>query len=219
MPREEGNDWYLPALIVGLALIAFLLGSATTMWLGTAPVPAVARAAALAQGAPSALGENRTPGQTTGSAGSPEGPAQAPAPAPGSTPPAAAETPAASAASPSLAPAASAAPPSSAPAASAAASSAPGPASPVAPQSGDFSLQLGAFLDAAKAKSLADRLAARGYSPASIEAADGYGRTWHYVRLGAFADERAAALAASHLLERVGIGAAVVRLSAANAGR
>jgi hypothetical protein len=52
-----------------------------------------------------------------------------------------------------------------------------------------------------------------------IEAADGYGRTWHYVRLGAFADEHAAALAASDLLERAGIGAAVVRLSAANAGR
>jgi hypothetical protein len=66
---------------------------------------------------------------------------------------------------------------------------------------------------------LVDQLAARGYSPAPIDAADGYGRTWHYVRLGAFGDERAAALAASDLLERAGIGAAVVRLSAANAGR
>jgi SPOR domain len=63
-----------------------------------------------------------------------------------------------------------------------------------------------------------EQLAARGYAPVSVDAADGYGRTWHYVRLGAFADERAAALAASDLFEQAGIGAVVVRVSAANAG-
>jgi cell division septation protein DedD len=92
-------------------------------------------------------------------------------------------------------------------------------ASPAAPQAGNFSLQLGAFLDQGKAKSVADQLAAQGYAPVAADAGDGYGRTWHYVRLGAFADERAAALAASDLLEQTGIGAAVVRVSTANAGR
>jgi cell division protein FtsN len=79
-------------------------------------------------------------------------------------------------------------------------------------------LQFGAFLDQAKAKSAADQLAARGYAPVSVDAADGYGRTWHYVRLGAFADQRAAALVASDLLAQAGIGAAIVRVAAANAG-
>jgi len=207
MPRGEPTDWYLPVLIVGTALAAFLLGSATTIWLGMAPLPALARSAALPQGATNVLGENQT-------TGSPAGRAQMPAaqpPAPGSAQPA--EAAAASAAPTPPATAASSAQPVASPA------SAPGAVSAAIPQGSDFSLQLGAFLDAAKAKSLTERLAARGYSPTSIEAADGYGRTWHYVRLGAFADEVAAALAASDLLERAGIGAVVVRLSAANAGR
>jgi cell division septation protein DedD len=260
MLRGERTDWYLPVLIVGTALAAFLLGSATTIWLGSAPLPALARGAALPQGATNVLGEN----QTTGSAGSPAGRAQMPAAqpaAPGSAQPGeaaaasaaqptgsptsasggnqttgpggspagraqmpAAQPPAPGSAQPAEAAAASAAPTPPATAASSAQpvaspATAPGAVSAAIPQGSDFSLQLGAFLDAAKAKSLTDRLAARGYSPTSIEAADGYGRTWHYVRLGAFADEGAAALAASDLLERAGIGAAVVRLSTANAGR
>ena len=93
-----------------------------------------------------------------------------------------------------------------------------GAANPAAGQAGTFSLQFGAFLDQAKAKSAAAELAARGYPPVAVDAADGYGRTWHYVRLGAFADERAATLAASDLLAQAGIGAAVVRVAAANAG-
>jgi len=100
--------------------------------------------------------------------------------------------------------------------------SAPAAASPAAPQPSSYSLQLGAFLDAAKAKLLADQradpLAARGYSPALIDGADGSGRTWHYVRFGVFPDERTAALAASDLLEKAGIGSVVVRASSANAG-
>lgn len=87
-----------------------------------------------------------------------------------------------------------------------------------ASQAGEYSLQLGAFLEAAKAKSLTAELLARGYTPDSIDAADGYGRAWHYVRLGAFPDEQAADRAAADLLVRAGIGAAVIRSSAANAG-
>jgi cell division protein FtsN len=244
--RAERSDWYLPALIVGTALAAFFLGSATTMWLGAAPVPVTVRGAALAQGAAAALGKNESGGQKTAPAASPAGPAQAtPAPALRSAQPPVAgaaslaqpassaasapgdtETsgPAGPAAGTTQAPASGSAQPNSAAAVSAAQpgaspASAPGPASPGASPAGEFGLQLGAFLNAAKAKLLVDQLAARGYSPAPIDAADGYGRTWHYVRLGAFGDERAAALAASDLLERAGIGAAVVRLSAANAGR
>jgi cell division septation protein DedD len=96
--------------------------------------------------------------------------------------------------------------------------STPALASAAATQFGSFSLQLGAFLDAAKAKSLTDQIAARGYTPIATDAADGYGRTWHYVRLGVFADEHAASLGSSDLLKRAGIGSVVVRLSAANAG-
>lgn len=212
MRRGKRGGWYSPALIVGTALATFFLGSAVTMWLATAPPPAVVQGTAAALGQAGPLAEKLTRGQITGGAGSPANQAQAPAAqktASGSAQPA--ETAARSAAPPPSALAASAAPPTASPA------SVPGPASP-APRAGDFSLQLGAFLDAAKAKSLTDQLATRGYSPASIDAADGSGRTWHYVRLGAFADERAAALAAADLVERTGIGAAVVRLSAANAG-
>ena len=89
----------------------------------------------------------------------------------------------------------------------------------VSSASRNFTLQFGAFLDQAKAKSMTDQLAARGYALVAADAADGYGRTWHYVRLGGFADERAAALAASDLLEQTGIGAAVVRVSTTNAER
>ncbi len=52
----------------------------------------------------------------------------------------------------------------------------------------------------------------------SINSPDGYGHVWHYVRLGVFADEHAAALSAFELLEQTGIGAAIVRGSAASAG-
>jgi cell division septation protein DedD len=206
MRAGERSGWYMPALIVGMAVATFLLGLATAMWLPTASLPVVVPGIASIQGRVGMIDENRT----SGSAGSPEGPAQATAAtvsAPGSAHPAVSPAP--------LSPAAVASPvpPAAVPA------SAPGQASPAAPKGADFSLQLGAFLDMTKAKSAADQLAARGYSPASTEAADGYGRTWHYVRLGAFNDERAAALAASDLFERAGIGAAVVRLSAANAGR
>jgi len=99
MPRGEPTDWYLPVLIVGTALAAFLLGSATTIWLGMAPLPALARSAALPQGATNVLGENQT-------TGSPAGRAQMPAaqpPAPGSAQPG--EAAAASAAQPTGSPA------------------------------------------------------------------------------------------------------------------
>jgi cell division protein FtsN len=214
MPKGDRSDWYLPALIVGTALAAFLLGSATMMWLGSALLPVAAHGAASARAPSNELAKNQTTAQTTGPSGASAGPTQTPAAqtaGPGSPQPA--EAAAASAAPPHAAATASATQPAAAPA------SAPGPASPPAPQGGNFALQLGAFLDAAKAKSLADQLAVRGYSPASVDAADGYGRTWHYVRVGAFGDEHAAAQAASDLLERAGIGAAVVRLPGANAGR
>jgi cell division septation protein DedD len=86
------------------------------------------------------------------------------------------------------------------------------------PQIGCYSLQLGAFLDAAKAKALTDELAAQGYRPASIKAADGYGRTWRYVRFGPYPDARAATLAASDLFEKAGLASVVVPASSASAG-
>jgi cell division septation protein DedD len=205
MPRGARSDWHLPALIIGTAVMAFFLGSTTTLWLATAPLTGVARGT-------NALNEKPMSGDMSASASSPAGPAKASTvqeTTSGSAQPA--ET-----AAVSTAPF----PPTAAASAAQSAASQASPPSPAIspPQGGDFSLQVGAFLDAARAKSLADQLAARGDSPALIDAADGYGRTWHYVRLGAFADERAAALAASDLLARVGIGAAVVRVATANAG-
>jgi cell division protein FtsN len=218
MPGREHSDWYPPALIVGTALATFLLGLATAMWLFATPLPAVVGPAVLAQGAARARGAQ----QATLPAGSAAGAAQASTgQGTGSGSPPAAESRAVSPSPPRPAAAASSSPGSAAstalpqPPAAAAAASAAGSA---AAQTGGFSLQFGAFLDQAKAKSLADQLAAKGYAPVSVDAADGYGRTWHYVRLGAFADERAAALAASDLLEQAGIGATVVRVAAANAG-
>jgi DedD protein len=210
MRAGERGNWYLPALLVGTAVATFLLGLATAMWLGTASLPAAAPGTALIQGRAETLEENRT----SGSAGSPEGPA----------PPAAAT--ASAVGSPQQAKTATVSPAQKPPVA--AADTPPSPSASAAPpaagssavaQAGNFTLQLGAFLDQAKAKSMADQLAARGYALVAADAADGYGRTWHYVRLGGFADERAAALAASGLLEQTGIGAAVVRVSTTNAER
>ena len=200
MPRKW-SDWRFPVLVIGVALAAFLLGSAITIWLGTKPVASIAQAALLPSSAMSRVGSGQTtsPGQTTSLVASPPA-AQATAPKSASVAPPAANAPAA-AAQPPVSPA-----------------STPGSDGPAAAPPGSYSLQFGAFLDAAKAKSLTDQLAARGYATASIDALDGYGRTWHYIRFGAFRDESNAALAASDLLEKSGIASVVVRASPANAG-
>ena len=193
----------MPVLIVGSALAAFLLGVVVTMWLGTVPLSATLPVASLAQVASNVPAEK----QTTLPDGTLPNSAQAhatPPAAPEPTQPAA-ETPV----RPSPNVTGSAATPTSAPSAA---------ANPAASQAGEYSLQLGAFLDAAKAKSLAAELLARGYTPDSIDAADGYGRAWHYVRLGAFPDEGAANRAAADLLVRAGIGGAIIRSSAAHVG-
>jgi cell division septation protein DedD len=188
MPVVLRSEWRLPAMIVGTALAALLLGSAGTIWRGKKPLPQIAHAAGSAQ-AVGAVGTS----QKTGLPESARNSAQ---------PPTAQAGPAATISKRPASPA-----------------STPATTSAGATQPGSYGLQLGAFLDAAKAKSLADLTTARGYTPIAIDAADGYGRTWHYVRLGAFADQRVAALTASDLLERAGIGSVVIRLSAADEGR
>jgi cell division septation protein DedD len=209
MPGWEHSHWYPPALIIGTALAMFLLGSVTAMWFLATPLPTLVGPTASAQGA-TASGREQQMTSLVGSPASPAAGSTGQRTTSGSPRPAATVSSSPAAAAPAAA--ASPAPSADSPA------SAPGSAAPAASQNGNFSLQLGAFLDEAKAKSLADQLTARGYAPVSVDAADGYGRTWHYVRLGAFADERAAALGASDLLEQAGIGAAIVRVSAANAG-
>jgi DedD protein len=205
MPGREHSDWYPLALIVATALVMFALGSAIALWLVATPLPVVAEPKVSIPGMAGAHSRQKT----GGTAAAPLGVAQAT-----SQPTASGPTPSAATVH-GAPPPATAKPSTSASAATAAAS---GAASPAASQAGNFSLQLGAFLDEAKAKSLAAQVATQGYAPISVAAADGFGRTWHYVRLGAFANARAAAVAASDLLVQAGIGAAVVRVSAANAG-
>lgn len=208
MPSDGRTDWYLGGLVVGTALVSFLLGATATLWLGLAAAPGAAAAQMAA--APMAGSSART--------------TAAPAPneaVPGRQPPtrSASGARAASAAAPAAipAPADTAGPPvTAAPAGSAAAAAAT--ADGTATPAGDFGLQFGAFLDSANAKSLLNQLTARGYKAASVEVPDGDGQIWHYIRLGGFADERTAAAAASAMLYQTGIGAAVIRLSAANAG-
>jgi cell division septation protein DedD len=197
------RSWYLPVLIVGSALATFLLGVVVTMWLGVVSLSATPAVPPLAEVASNGPAKN----QTRPPDGALQTSVQAQTPQPATPAPAqpAAETP--------VRPSPNARDSGATPA------SVPATASAAATQPGNYSLQLGGFLDAAKAKSLADQTTARGYTPIAMDAADGYGRTWHYVRLGAFPDERAAALAASDLLERAGIGSVVVRLSATGAGR
>ena len=202
MQTAKSSDWRLPVLIVGMALAAFFLGSTTTIWLSAKLMPSLTRAAASAQGTVNTVVASQPAGSAVDSAQSTAVPATAAGSGSGEQPPAGK---AASVAQKPVSPV-----------------SAPAATSPAAPQPSSYSLQLGAFLDAAKAKLLADQradpLAARGYSPALIDGADGSGRTWHYVRFGVFPDERTAALAASDLLEKAGIGSVVVRASSANAG-
>jgi DedD protein len=207
MPGRGHSDWYPLALIVATALTMFVFGSVTAVWLLDTPLPVIPQPKISMQGTGAAGGGH----PLAGTAASRLGPASA-SPQQRTTSGTAPSTAATGGSSP---------PPTAAPlrpSSAAAAASGSGAASPATPQGGNFSLQLGAFLDETKAKSVAVQVATRGYAPVSVVAADGYGRTWHYVRLGAFADERAAALAASDLLVQAGIGAAVVRLSAANAG-
>jgi cell division protein FtsN len=189
-------------LIVGSALAAFLLGVVVTMWLGTGSLSATPPASPQAEVGSNTPAENRTslPGGTLPNS------AQAQATQPAVSGPAqpTAATPVRS--SPTVTDSA------------AASASVPSAAKPSVSRVGEFSLQLGAFLDAAKAKSLAAELLARGYTSDAIDAPDGYGRAWHYLRLGAFPDEEAADRAAADLLLRAGIGATVIRSSAASAG-
>jgi DedD protein len=206
MPGRGHSDWYPLALIVATALTMFVFGSVTAVWLLGTPLPVIPQPQLSMQGTGAAASGH----QLAGTAASRLGPSASPQQRTTSgTTPSTAGT-GGSSAPPTAAP--------SRPPSAAAAASGSGAASPATPQGGNFSLQLGAFLDETKAKSLAAQVATRGYAPVSVVAADGYGRTWHYVRLGAFADERAAAVAASDLLVQAGIGAAVVRVSAANAG-
>ena len=203
MPTVGQSSWYLTVLILGSALAAFLLGVVVTIWLVTVPLSATPPGpppAQVASNAPAAT-------QTSLPDGTPPNFAQAQA-----TPPAASAPAAQPAAVTSVRPSPNVTD------SGAASASVPSAANPAASHAGEYSLQLGAFLDAAKAKSLAAELLARGYTPDSIEGADAYGRAWHYVRLGSFPDERAAEGAAAELLIRAGIGAAVTRSSAANAG-
>jgi len=204
MPRPGLSDSYFPALILGLALTAFFLGSAVTIWLSRVSLSSTPRVAVLAQNLAAAPNGD----QATGPADAPQTAAQSPGvPAPGRE-----------VTQPSTAATGAAAQSATAAAVSPTASPAPGPTKGTAPQAGQYSLQLGAFLDASKAKSAADQLVARGYTPTAIDAADGFGRTWHYVRLGGYRDEDAAARA-SNQLARAGVGTAVVRPAAAHAER
>lgn len=221
MPSDGRTDWYLGGLVVGTALVFFLLGATATLWLGPA-APSHDTAIRTAAGPPAASSVRKAaalaantgaPGRRSSSRVAPVAratPAAAPAPA---APPAAipATADATAPGAPAAAPPATAAPTDSAPAAAATADGTSAPA-------GDFGLQFGAFLDPANATSLLNQLAVRGYRATSVEVPDGDGQIWHYVRLGGFADERTAAAAASAMLYQAGIGAAVIRLSAANAG-
>jgi cell division protein FtsN len=203
MPGREHSEWYPLALIVATALTMFVLGSVTAIWLVAAPVPVIAQPKISLEGLAGGARDQKTGGTTaTPVSQTLASPQQQPT----------------SSATASAATAGGSPPKSPPTAAKSSPNAAAASASPASPQAGNFSLQLGAFLDEAKANSLAAQLAIQGYAPVSLAAADGYGRTWHYVRLGAFADERAAAVAASDLLVQAGIGAAVVRVSAANAG-
>jgi cell division septation protein DedD len=245
MPRDGRVDWYWLALVVGTAIVAFSIGSASTVWwLAGAPLsgkvlmqPGGGEVSTTSAGSPAATGlgtfagaplatppapgsnepaapaTQSTAAAVSGSAGSASGPiatgtkpGQATGSVSGSVHAASSTAAAADAQSANAPQAGSPAPPAS------------GSSPAAAAQGGNFSLQLGAFLDAANAKLLAGRLTSAGYAPMAVAAPDGNGHVWHYVRLGAFADEQAASLSAAELLERTGIAAVVVRGSAASAG-
>jgi cell division septation protein DedD len=225
MPSEGRVDWYWLTLMVGTAIVFFVIGCASTVWWfgGAArPVAALARDVALAAG-------GKPLGGPTGSAAG-AGPGTSAesinvAPASGDAAPAKS---AASAGQPTASPASAgqgsppgpalATPAAASPGQTAAAAAAAGSTAQPTPQAGNFSLQLGAFLDAANAKLLVGRLAAAGYAPVSIDAPDSGGHVWHYVRLGAFADQYAASLSAAEVLAQTGIAAVIVRGSATSAG-
>ena len=218
MPSDGRTDWYLGGLVVGTALVFFLLGATATLWLGrAAPSHDIAIRTAAGPTAAGSVGGAAAPAANEGALDRRSSTKGAPVAraAPAAAPPAApAAIPAAAdAAAPGLP---AAAPPATAPPAGSAAAAAP--ADGTAAPAGDFGLQFGAFLDSANATSLLNQLAVRGYKAASVEVPDGEGQIWHYIRLGSFADERTAAAAASAMLDKTGIGAAVIRLSAANAG-
>lgn len=217
MPSGARSNLFLLALIAGTTVAMFLLGAAVTMWLGIMPPAGAASAPSII----SSLGPNPAGSPTnTASAASSPGSApsvtSSPSASPAGSP--ASPVPSAPAKETAVSTVASPAPSAAASQTNGAGAAASSPASPAVVQAGAFSLQFGGFLDAAKAKSLIGELAARGYAPASVDVADGYGQMWHYVRFGGYADERAAALAASDLLQRTGIGAAIIRVSTANAG-
>jgi cell division septation protein DedD len=231
MPGKAQTDWYLLVLIAGTAVVAFVLGSAVTLWLGPAvgardqsalgrlgPGTIVASQAGVAGAGPLRASNTDITSSKSQSVSSLMQPARSLASgrsvvSPESRQPIAGPAPAGQSAAAMMAAASQASQSAETKPEAGGASAALGAIQPAR-----FSLQLGAFLEAANAKSLSGKLAAQGYAPISVDSPDGYGHVWHYVRLGAFADDHAAALSASELLEQTGIGAAIVRGSAASAG-
>ena len=138
------------------------------------------------------------------------------------------------AASPASAPSASAPPP-----VEAAANPAPPPAGPAPAPSPDagaggvppapsapYALQLGAFLDrpdapgvaAGRAKALIAAATGQGFAAKAAPITDSEGRTWLAVRLGAYADEAAAAAAAGDLRQQTGLASTIVGAAAKSDG-
>jgi cell division protein FtsN len=76
--------------------------------------------------------------------------------------------------------------------------------------SGAYTLQVGAFLDAAQAGQLAKAVSATGRSPIVVHTVDSEGRVWQSVRIGDYPDAPTASVAAGALLRYDEMPATVV---------
>jgi cell division protein FtsN len=75
--------------------------------------------------------------------------------------------------------------------------------------SSSYSVQVGAYLEQGEAQKVARELEDKGYTPKVFSGLDSEARTWYAVRIGSYANARAAGAAASNFSKQEGRGAAV----------
>jgi len=79
------------------------------------------------------------------------------------------------------------------------------PTKPVPAADKGFTVQLGAFLDPAKANQLSRQLIEKGYSAEVSTMSDGHKRAWRLVRVGTYTDRNHADAAALEIEQRTGV--------------
>ena len=211
--REEGTPWgesrrgNRAQLIVGGAVALVLIGTTAFVLLRETGAPSPEPSPPAAQPSTTPVAPPPAPPPVAAT------PASPPAPPPVASPPAATPEPAAPPVEPPPPP------PRASTVIEPQLPSTSSEAKPSKPAHGAtiYTLQLGSFLVPGNASALVGRLNAHGGSAYEKAEADANGKTWHFVRFGAFDTKAEAEAAADDLKRTEGISAVLVRTKADSA--